>query len=248
MTETKKNTTKAVSDNRISTHPSYKEYSWDALVGGEKNNVGVPNSAKTVNDSAAAPIKKPVVGTKSAKKQKAVNKAAAKPESKVIAGKKTDVASVTAEPRTKVKVRTKKKTRIHTIAVEKRYTFPLAIVLLSLCFTVLIVAIVTTAVQINEITQENSKLERQYNSLVSDENELRLRLETRDDLRLVEQTAKEELGMVKVDQVERYYLTVYQEDKIEIIEETDEDSTGIFDSISDFGSSIVERLRGFFGM
>ncbi len=245
MTDTKKNNSKVVSDNRISTHPSYKEYSWDSLVGGEKKNAEASSKATPTADAAkAVPLKKGIhtSGIKSARKAK--KETAVKKEADAIVKKEAEAA--VAVPAAKVKV--KKKVQIHTIASGQRYAFPLAIVLLSLCFTLLIVAIVTTAVQINEITQENSKLEINYNSLVSHENELRLRLETRDDLRLVEQMAKEELGMVKVDQVERYYLTVHQEDKIEIIEEEESKNTGIFDSISDFGNSIVERLRRFFGM
>ena len=146
------------------------------------------------------------------------------------------------------KLRRKSLVAIHTITAEKKYAFPLAIVLIALCFTILILAIVTTSVQIGEITSVNASLRRQYNSLVSEENELRLQLETRDDLRIVENMAKTELGMVKKDEVERYYLTVRKEDRIEIIEETVVEKENLIDGVLRFGASIVERVRGFFGL
>jgi len=255
MTEAKKNTKTQSSDNRISTHPSYTEYSWDALVGSKQTAHKTETSKMTASAaSAGATITAPSSQAKKTagsfkggiaktklRKHSSVSAPAAKESAESVV-----IGTDTAEK--KAKAKTKKKVSIHTITVEKKYSFPISVVFLSLCFTLLIVAIITTAVQINEITQVNSSLERKYNTLVSDENELRLLLETRDDLRVVEQMAKEELGMVKIDQVERHYLTVAREDKIEIIEETKDESTGIFDSIADLGSSIVERIRRFFGM
>lgn len=247
-TETKKNNKQSISDHRISTHPSYTEYSWDALVGPERRSASVSGTSvgaignTRFNRSTGAPKSTNEKGKQKGVRSQHTTAPTAKLHSNdaVKAGESTTAA---VAPR----LRTKSRVRIHTITVEKKYAFPISVVLLSLCFTILIVAIVTTAVQINEITQINSSLESKYNSLVSDENELRLLLETRDDLRVVEQMAQEELGMVKIDQVERYYLTVHQEDKIEIIEETKKDNTGLFDGISDVGNSIVDRILGFFG-
>ena len=123
----------------------------------------------------------------------------------------------------------------------------MSVVLIALCFTVLVMSTVTTLVKVSEITTENSALQSQYSSLLSEENELRLLLETRDDLRVVEAMAKDELGMVKKDQVDRYYLTVQKEDRIEIVEEVQEESGNIFDDILSFGGTLVERIRNAFG-
>ena len=138
--------------------------------------------------------------------------------------------------------------KLNTVEVKARYSFPAAIIMTALAFTVLIFAIVTTSVRISEITTENSSLQRTYDSLVSEENKLRMQLEIRDDLRTVEELAKNEYGMVKQDQVERYYLRTYNADKIEIIEEkAEESSSGILDRIAGVFSAIGGRILSFFG-
>ncbi|MBQ8552458.1 MAG: hypothetical protein IJ428_06560 [Clostridia bacterium] len=259
-----KKNTQAASDNCISTHPSYTEYSWETLINNNRpkntahmqntnqiNRVGPGGSSRTVNSTAAA--RRPISsgsGTRSGYGQSGAAVGARARTSTKSASKTRANASAAVKEQVKKadKIRKKSIVAIHTIVVEKKYSFPLSIVLIALCFTVLIMAIVTTSVQISEITSENSALELKYNSMVSEENELRLLLETRDDLRVVETMAKEDLGMVKKDQVERYYLTVHKEDKIEIVEETEETRTSFFDGIMSLGGEFVERIRGFFGM
>lgn len=145
-----------------------------------------------------------------------------------------------------VKIRKKSITTLHTIVSEKRYSFPLSVVLTAISITILVLSIITTSVRISEITVENAKLQRTYNSLVAEENELRLLLETRDDLRQVESIAKNEIGMVKKDQVKKYYMTVHKEDKIELVDEVKVEKRSIFDELMSFGGSIVQRIRAFF--
>lgn len=242
----KKNNTPSV-DGRISTHPSYTEYSWDTLVASR------PKPARDIHQPSAAAAN-PVGGMRIQNTGAIPKTGAAKPGAKSRTSAKTAArsasnakAATAAKVEKKARIRTKSVVSIHTIAVDKKYAFPLSIVLLALCFTVLIMATVTTSVQISEITAVNANLKREYNGLLSDENELRLLLETRDDLRVVESVATEEYGMVKKDQVERYYLTVHKEDKIEIVEEVKEETSGIFDGIMSFGGSVAKRIRNFFG-
>lgn len=137
--------------------------------------------------------------------------------------------------------------KLNTIKTDSRYTFPMAIVATAAAFTLLVLAIVTTSVQISEITTENSALQRTYDSLVAEENKLRMELEVRDDLRTVENLAKNEYGMVKQDQVERYYLRTYNADKIELIEEEEiVEKTSWADRIAGVFNSIGERILSFF--
>ena len=136
---------------------------------------------------------------------------------------------------------------LNTIKSDSRYTFPLSIILTALAFTVLVLAIVTTSVRISEITTENSALKRTYDSLTAEEDKLRMELEVRDDLRTVENLAKNEYGMVKQDQVERYYLKTYQSDRIELVEETEEEKSGVLDGIASLFRSIGDRILSFFG-
>ena len=140
--------------------------------------------------------------------------------------------------------------KLNTIEAKERYSFPMAIIATALAFTVLILAIVTTSVRISEITTENSALQRQYDALVADENKLRMELEVRDDLRTVEEYAKNEYGMVKQDQVERYYLRTYNADRIELIEDeqpVEESTTTLADRIIGVFRAIGGRVLAFFG-
>ena len=287
----KSNNSGAVAGQRISTHPSYTEYSWDSLARPntqpqrppqpQRPTAGRTQTARPaanpaqrgpqVQRSTAAVnarrdrMQRPVqagarpgarTGTPQSARQSAQQPAGAREAAKRRAEAQKKAAQNRAKAAAALKVQAAKADKlrkrsivaIHTIVSDKKYSFPMAVVLIALSFTILIMAIVTTSVQITEITSENATLQRTYNSLVSEENELRLRLETRDDLRVVETMAKTELGMVKKDQVDRYYLTVHKEDKIEIVEETVEEKPNIFDGLLSFGGSVVERVRAFFGL
>lgn len=146
------------------------------------------------------------------------------------------------------KIRKKSITTLHTIVIQKSYAFPLSIVLIAVAVTALILAVITASVRINEITTENSELSNRYASLLSEENDLRTELETRDDLRVVEHMAKDELGMVKKDQVQKYYLTINKQDKIELVDEEVAEKKGFIDELLEFGASIADRIRAFFGL
>ncbi|MBE6611695.1 MAG: hypothetical protein E7632_04290 [Ruminococcaceae bacterium] len=291
----KSNNSGAVAGQRISTHPSYTEYSWDSLARPnaqsqrppqpQRPTAGRTQTARTaanpaqrgpqVQRSTAAVnarrdrMQRPVqagarpgarTGTQQSARQSARQTAQRSAGAREAAKRRAEAQKKAAQNRAKAaaalkvqaakadKLRKRSIVAIHTIVSDKKYSFPMAVVLIALSFTILIMAIVTTSVQITEITSENATLQRTYNSLVSEENELRLRLETRDDLRVVETMAKTELGMVKKDQVDRYYLTVHKEDKIEIVEETVEEKPNIFDGLLSFGGSVVERVRAFFGL
>ncbi len=266
----KKKNNEALPGQRISTHPSYREYSWDSIsrpkAPQRDNNIDQSNgnrrgaSQASSNAKASAFYGNPAdarrsVGarntsgkTRSSDAHGKTRAAAHKSAAKSSAERAKSASAIKVQAAKVERLRKKSITKLHTIVVEKKYQFPLSIVLTALCFTVLILAIVTTSVQISEIVAENSNLERQYNALISEENELRLQLEVRDDLRVVESVAKNDIGMVKKDQVERHYITVRKEDKIELVEEEIEEKTNILDGILSFGGSIVERVRDFFGM
>ena len=156
-------------------------------------------------------------------------------------------APALTKTKTKRAARVKTKVEYTDIERERTHAFPVSLVLMAVCATVLIMCIVTTGVQINEITAENSALKSQYSELEELSDELSRQLEVRDDLRVVERMAKEELGMVKRDQVDRYYLSVHKEDRIEIIDDVEVKDGSVFDGIKSFGESIAERIRDFFG-
>ncbi len=242
------------SDERISTHPSYKEYSWDTLTSSgssakpvsHKNGIG-----QQMNATYGAAVRTntgsfPNVGAPGAKNGDVT--APKNVKTGVLAGKvKVKTKAATKEKSRKLaKVKTKVEYLTTDVEAARRYSFPVSLVLMAVCATVLIMAIITTGVQINEITAQNSSLKSQYSQLEELRDELSRQLEVRDDLRVVERMAKEDLGMVKRDQVDRYYLTVHKEDRIEIIEDQKQETTSFWDDIKNAGGSLVERILNFF--
>ncbi len=258
-----------------STHPAYTEYSWDSLASRQmaaRPNVqrmnppaaGYANCAGTQHLNSQRPNGQRTAAQHTAARPigMGANARTMNPGGAPTAGRASASAHTGARaqsvPRTapktaakaaeKKNIRKKTVTMFHTIVAEKKYTFPLSVVLIAVTFTVMIMAIITTSVEINEISSVTAAMQREYAGLVSTENELRLRLETRDDLRTVEEMAKNELGMVKKDQVERYYLSVRKEDHVELVVEEQEEKAGLLDGILSFGGSVVERVRAFFGL
>ncbi len=255
MTEAKfksKKNKKQTSDNRISTSPAYKEYTFESIAEGrpvaQKNALG-----QTVNSTAAV-RGRAAVGSNTA----SIGRVAADPRSttaqtpRVGTGAKTGTKSKTRAVSKAEKAAARVKTTVENLTIEvdrsERRAFPLSIILTAACATVLVLSIITTGVQINDITAENSELKTKYNELVKQSDELGLLLETRDDLRVVEEIAKEELGMVKKDQVDRYYLTVHKEDKIEIIETVEQEKTSFIDGLKSFADSFIDRILSSFGI
>jgi len=95
--------------------------------------------------------------------------------------------------------------------------------------------------QINEFTQDISALQNQLSELKKVEEDLRLDVELKNDLRVIEDAAVNQLGMVKADEVEKHYVVIGNEDKIEVEEpETTEDSL-----INTVMSAIGENFRKF---
>lgn len=254
---------KQAHNNRVSAETPYTEYSWESLTDRRqdtaRNGHQPMNSAAAVSRTGAGVHpsgntasfgRVPTANGKSAAQGSSVpTRVGARTGTSASAKNKFGTGTAVKKKTDKLaKVKTKVEYLTTDVEASRRYSFPLSLVLLAICGTVLIMAIITTGVQINEITTENSNLKTQYNQLVKQENELSLLLETRDDLRVVEAMAKEELGMVKKDQVDRYYLTVHKEDKIEIIEAVEEEKASVFDDLKEFGSSVLDRILGFFGM
>ncbi len=200
-----------------------------------------PSGAKAPAQAAAA---KPIASAHSAARAPAPARAAAPAKTVSTAPARSAHKNKLAKP---AKTKTRTITSFYTIMADTRYSFPVAAVLIALGFTILILAIVTSLVRINDISSEISSLKSELSAVQAEENELHLLLETRDDLRVVESKAKEEYGMVKADQVERYYLTTENSDRIELIEDTKTERSGFMFSIPEFFGSIIERIRTSFG-
>jgi cell division protein FtsB len=129
--------------------------------------------------------------------------------------------------------------KVRTIKAKKNMPFPTSVVFVSVICTVLFMFMMLTMAQINEFTQDISALQNRLSELQKQEEELRLDVELKNDLRVIEDAAVNKLGMVKADEVKKQYVVIGNEDKIEVVEpETTEDSL-----INTVMSSIGENFR-----
>lgn len=139
----------------------------------------------------------------------------------------------------KVVAAVKELPKVRTIKAKKTVPFPTSVVFVSVICTVLFMFMMLTMAQINEFTQDISTLQGRLSELQKQEEDLRLDVEFKNDLRVIESAAVNELGMVKADEVKKQYVIIGNEDKIEVIEpETTEDSL-----INTVMSSIGENFR-----
>ncbi len=178
--------------------------------------------------------------SKNVRAEKTVN-ASARNESAIINERMRDAIRTHALDSDNVKVvaAVKELPRVRTIKAKKTVPFPTSVVLVSVICTVLFMFMMLTMAQINEFTQDISALEGQLSELRKQEEELRLDVELKNDLRVIENAAVNELGMVKADEVRKDYISIGNKDHIEVVEpETTEDSL-----INTVMSSIGENFR-----
>ncbi len=135
--------------------------------------------------------------------------------------------------------------RIHTVKATKRNPFPTAVVFMSIISTVLFMYLIFNMVQINEATQDISQMQNRLVEMKEESKELTLELEKKNDLKAIEDYAVNVLGMVKMDQLPKKYVSVDNEEKVEVVKPEPEDTTG---PVSTIMSAISENFSSFFGI
>ena len=101
-----------------------------------------------------------------------------------------------------------KEPKVRTITDTKKPAFPFSIVALALICSVLLFYMVVNYVQINEQTAAVSDLKSEIATLSSERNDLNTRLDMKNDLAFIESVAVEQLGMVKIDEITKRYVTI----------------------------------------
>ena len=91
--------------------------------------------------------------------------------------------------------------------------------LLGLVFcTVMIMFVILSVAQIYQESREISGLERDVASLKETIYDLELKLDEKNDIRLIEQMATSSLGMVKEDSLQRKYISLSEGERVDLIE------------------------------
>ena len=120
--------------------------------------------------------------------------------------------------------------QVHTVIDTRKRTFPVSTILLAVICTVLMLFVVISYVNINEVTVTVSKLKTEVAALGEEYKTKSAALEKRDDLELIEKRAKD-LGMVKIDEVDKQYIEIDIDDSVEVVEPEENKSKGIISNI-----------------
>lgn len=121
----------------------------------------------------------------------------------------------------------------------KKTPFPVSMIALLAVCTVMVMVMMNSFAQLYEYRSEISQLETQQKELASEETRLRGLVEAKEDVRLVEQVATEELGMVSSDLAKSRFVSLSSEDRVEIKNTPSGEETGAFSTLL---SAIGENL------
>lgn len=111
----------------------------------------------------------------------------------------------------------------------------------------IVLMIIFSLSEINSFKQDISSLESQRAELKGQIEQLYLDIDRKNDVRTIEQVATEDIGMVKSNQVESKYISLFEGDRVEVVSGEDEETEnyGIFSTLlSTFGSN-WETLRDY---
>jgi len=142
------------------------------------------------------------------------------------------------------KQREKNRLRVVKARGEKKQPI-FGFVVIAAIFTMLVMFIMWTFAQINESTQAIGVLESRMVQLANREKELNFLLEKKNDLRVIEEMASLEYGMVKSDSLTKQHVNIENEDKIEIsVPEEPEESTfsTMMSAIGENFSNLMEYI------
>ncbi|MDD6095591.1 MAG: hypothetical protein PUC29_07610 [Clostridia bacterium] len=111
----------------------------------------------------------------------------------------------------------------------------------------IVLMIIFSLSEINSFKQDISSLESQRAELKGQIEQLYLDIDRKNDVRTIEQVATEDIGMVKSNQVESKYISLFEGDRVEVVsgEDKETENYGIFSTLlSTFGSN-WETLRDY---
>ena len=106
-----------------------------------------------------------------------------------------------------------------TVTSDRKSPMPVTVILMIVVCTVMLMMMVWSFVRINEYTIDIENLQDELDGLKSSRSSLTIQLEQKNNLQEIQDYAVNVLGMVKLDQLAKKYITVDKEDKIEVLDE-----------------------------
>ncbi len=137
--------------------------------------------------------------------------------------------------------------QVRTVKRTASVPIPLGFIMTAVFCTLLFMYMIFNFVRINESTIRVSALRTQLSGLISEESDLTLRLEQKNNLTAIEEYAVSVLGMVKNDQLPKRYVNIDSVDKIEAAIEEDGTDTGVFASAFDAFRERIDEIMEYIG-
>ena len=121
---------------------------------------------------------------------------------------------------------------------------PASFVLALVFCTMMIMLIITSVAQIYQTTREISSLEKEVVALKENIDDLELKLDEKNDIRLIEQMASVSLGMVKEESVQKKYISLSDGERVDLVETPEEPSEkGLGTMLSSFFALFGDLLN-----
>ncbi len=117
---------------------------------------------------------------------------------------------------------------------------PMFVAILSVA-TVMVMFLVTQISDVYRVSNEIAQLENKLSTMQTEADELKLKLDEKNDIREIERIATTELGMAKEDTMQRRYITLSDGERIDVIDNGEDEETAggiILSSIA----SAIEKL------
>ena len=124
----------------------------------------------------------------------------------------------------------------------KRSPFPLGAVFMTLVLGMVLAFVVHSSVRINEANSALSDLQAGIALQNAELRALELELETKNDLRLIEDIAVNQLGMTKKDNITKQYITLCEEDSV-VLELNEEEKETVRDMVRLMRERRAEKQR-----
>lgn len=194
------------------------------------------------SSTAAVGVKKrpPQINTKRKPQPKSKNISAQ------VKKKSTAKSAVAVKTKAKTAVAVREaKPNVHTVKAVAVIPLPIAIISIAIICTVLFMVMVMSLVRINEYTVINDRLEYDVRQLEKSYKELAFSLDKKNNLKQLENKARE-LGMVKLDQLNKVYISIENEDRIQVIDNkksAQDILSGLFEGITKNFKSVVEYIE-----
>ena len=125
---------------------------------------------------------------------------------------------------------------------QERKPLPIGLLLVLVVITVLFLFMMMNYAEIDQYNSQIRDLRNEVASLQAEQKKLDVRLENRDDRSVYETFAVEQLGMVKADSLNKYFVALSPDDKTVIMEYDDGEDSGAGYLLS----GLAEVVRDFF--